>query len=416
MPTPYVHAEIAHARNKDPGVLTSGGDCAGLNAVIRAVTYHAVQVYGWKVVGIQDGTLGLMDRPLRYQELRLNTFDGRLLRESGTFLGTTSKDNPLHARMPDGTTRDRTPDFAEGVRQLGLDALIVIGGDGSMRILSQLCERAEIGMVGVPKTIDNDVHGTDWSVGFATALAVVTEALDRLQPTAASHHRVMILEVMGRDAGHIALNGGIAGGAEVILIPELPYTIDGVMQRIRQTLSEGRSHVMVVVAEGVKTLDGTKLSVQHAGGQTSYGGIGHYLAEKIAPHTSADVRVTVLGLFAARRDAVGTRPSARVVVRRARGGAGCPGTLWAHGGMARPRCGGRAAQRGHNRRARARPCRSAHTDGARARYLRRRLSFPGRRAHPSMARRSRHPQTSVSRNAVKARTVAVVRVSTPSFW
>lgn len=280
---------------KTIGVLTSGGDCAGLNAVIRAVAYHAVQVYGYRVLGIQDSTLGLMERPLRYQELRVNTFDGRLLRESGTFLGTTSRDNPFHIRMPDGTLRDRTPDFAEGVRQLGLDALIVIGGDGSMRILSKLCERAQIGMVGVPKTIDNDVHGTDWSVGFATALSVVTEALDRLQPTAASHHRVMILEVMGRDAGHIALNGGIAGGAEVILIPELPYTIDGVMQRIRQTLSEGRSHVMVVVAEGVQTLEGTKLSVQHAGGQTSYGGIGHYLAEQIAPHTEADVRVTVLG-------------------------------------------------------------------------------------------------------------------------
>ncbi|MGE5524865.1 MAG: ATP-dependent 6-phosphofructokinase [Rhodospirillaceae bacterium] len=280
---------------KTIGVLTSGGDCAGLNAVVRAVTYHAVQVYGWKVVGIQDSTLGLIERPLRYQELRLNTFDGRLLRESGTFLGTTSKDDPLHVRMPDGSIRDRTPDFAEGVRQLGLDALVVIGGDGSMRILSQLCERAQIGMVGVPKTIDNDVHGTDWSVGFSTALSVVTEALDRLQPTAASHHRVMILEVMGRDTGHIALNGGIAGGADVILIPELPYTIDGVMKRIRQTLSEGRSHAMVIIAEGVRTADGEKLSVQHAGGQSSYGGIGHYLATQIAPHTRADVRVTVLG-------------------------------------------------------------------------------------------------------------------------
>ncbi len=280
---------------KTVGVLTSGGDCAGLNAVIRAVTYHAVQRYGWKILGIQDSTLGLMDRPLRYQELRVNTFDGRLLRESGTFLGTTSKDNPLHVRMPDGTIRDRTTDFAEGVRQLGLDALIVIGGDGSMRILSQLCERAHVGMIGVPKTIDNDVHGTDWAVGFATALSVVTESLDRLQPTAASHHRVMILEVMGRDTGHIALNGGLAGGADIIIVPELPYTIEGVMQRIRQTLSEGRSHVMVVIAEGVKTIDGKKLSVKHSSGQTSYGGIGHYLAEQIAPHTDAEVRVTVLG-------------------------------------------------------------------------------------------------------------------------
>jgi len=280
---------------KTIGVLTSGGDCAGLNAVIRAVTYHAVQVYGWKVYGIQDSTLGLMERPLRYQELALNTFDGRLLRESGTFLGTTSKDNPFYVRMPDGRLRDRTPDFAEGVRELGLDALVVIGGDGSMRILSQLCERARIGMVGVPKTIDNDVHGTDWSVGFATALSVVTESLDRLQPTAASHHRVMILEVMGRDTGHIALNGGIAGGADVILLPEVAYTLEGVMSRIDRALAVGRSHAMIVVAEGVKTLEGTKASVTNSRGQTRYGGIGQYLAERIAPLTDADVRVTVLG-------------------------------------------------------------------------------------------------------------------------
>ena len=280
---------------KTIGVLTSGGDCAGLNAVIRAVTYHAVQVYGWKVLGIQDSTLGLIERPQRYTELRLNTIDGRLLREAGTFLGTSTKDNPLHFQMPDGSFRDRTDEFAEGVRELGIDALIVIGGDGSMRILSELCERARIGMVGVPKTIDNDVHGTDWSVGFATAISVVTDALDRLQPTAASHHRVMILEVMGRDAGHIALNGGLAGGADIILLPELPYTLEGIMQRIKQVLSEGRSHVLIVVAEGVKTQEGRKAFVTDAHGQTHYGGIGQYLVEIIAPHTRADVRVTVLG-------------------------------------------------------------------------------------------------------------------------
>src|SRR5687768_4289350 len=125
---------------KTLGVLTSGGDCAGLNAVIRAVTYHAIRVYGWKVIGIQDGTAGLIDRPLRFRELRMDTFDGRLLRESGTFLGTTSKGNPLNFEMPDGSFRDRSPEFSAGVRELGLDALIVIGGDGSMRIISELCE------------------------------------------------------------------------------------------------------------------------------------------------------------------------------------------------------------------------------------------------------------------------------------
>ena len=280
---------------KTVGVLTSGGDCAGLNAVIRAVTYRAIQFYGWKVIGIQDGTSGVIDRPLRYLELRLDTFDSRLLRESGTFLGTTSRGNPLHYQMPDGSFRDLSPEFAEGVRQLGLDALIAIGGDGSMRIVSKLCERAGMAMVGVPKTIDNDVHGTQWSVGFATALTVVTEALDRLQPTAASHHRVMILEVMGRDTGHIALNGGIAGGADIILVPELPYTIAGVARRIKELLAQGRTHALVVVAEGVRMEDGAKASAPDANGHYRYGGIGHYLMEKLAPHTNVEIRVTILG-------------------------------------------------------------------------------------------------------------------------
>jgi ATP-dependent phosphofructokinase / diphosphate-dependent phosphofructokinase len=277
------------------GVLTSGGDCAGLNAVIRAVTYHAVQVYGWKVIGIYDGTAGLFERPLRYRELTMQTFDRPLLREGGTFLGTTTKGDPLHYPMPDGSYRDLSPQFAEGVRELGIDALIVIGGDGSMRIVSRLCERAGVGMVGVPKTIDNDVHGTQWSVGFATALTVVTEALDRLQPTAASHHRVMILEVMGRDAGHIALNGGIAGGADIILIPELPYSVAGVARRIKALLASGRTHALIVVAEGVKTEDGHHASVTDAAGHSRYGGIGYYLAEKLTERTGTEMRVTVLG-------------------------------------------------------------------------------------------------------------------------
>src|SRR5687767_12922693 len=246
------------AEIKTLGVLTSGGDCAGLNAVIRAVAYHAIQCYGWKVLGILDGTAGLIERPLRYRELTLDTFDGRLLRESGTFLGTTSKGNPLHYAMPDGSFRDLSPAFAEGVRELGLDALIVIGGDGSMRIVSQLYHRGNVPMVGVPKTIDNDVHCTEYSVGFATAIGVVTEALDRLQPTAASHRRVMILEVMGRDTGHIALNGGIAGGADIILVPELAYSVAGVARRINELLQQGRTHALVTVAEGVRTQEGLK--------------------------------------------------------------------------------------------------------------------------------------------------------------
>ena len=280
---------------KTIGVLTSGGDCAGLNAVIRAVTYRAIQGYGWKVLGILDGTAGLIDRPPRYRELGLDSFDASLLRESGTFLGTTSKGNPLRWKMPDGSIRDFSPEFAQGARDLGLDALIVVGGDGSMRIVSQLCASAGLGMVGVPKTIDNDVYCTEVAVGFATAINVVTEALDRLQPTAASHRRVMILEVMGRDTGHIALNGGIAGGADIILVPELPYTVAGVGRRINELLATGRTHALVVVAEGVKTEKGDKAAVKDASGRTRYGGIGHYLADELAAHTPAEIRVTILG-------------------------------------------------------------------------------------------------------------------------
>jgi 6-phosphofructokinase len=254
-----------------------------------------VQIYGWKVIGIDDGTSGLFERPLRCRELTMQTFDRPLLREGGTFLGTTTRGDPLHYPMPDGSYRDMSPRFAEGVRELGIDALIVVGGDGSMRIVSRLCERAGVGMVGVPKTIDNDVHGTQWSVGFATALTVVTEALDRLQPTAASHHRVMILEVMGRDAGHIALNGGIAGGADIILVPELPYSIVGVARRIGELLARGRTHALIVVAEGVRTEEGHHASVTDASGRSRYGGIGYYLADKLTQKTGMEMRVTVLG-------------------------------------------------------------------------------------------------------------------------
>ncbi|WP_404378653.1 ATP-dependent 6-phosphofructokinase [Caenispirillum salinarum] len=278
------------------GVLTSGGDCAGLNAVIRAVAYRAIRTYGWEVFGIVDGTMGLMNRPLQYRTLDLHFFTGNHLREGGTMLGTTNKGDPFNFPMPDGSKKDRSQDFVEGVKLLGLDALVVIGGDGSMKIVSQLCAAGNIGMVGVPKTIDNDVHCTDTSVGFSTAANVVTEALDRLQPTAASHHRVMILEVMGRDAGHIALNAGISGGADVVLVPEVPYSLEGVADKIKEVLhGEGRSHALVVVAEGCKTADGETPTISYAGGQKRYGGIGHYLTEHIAELTGAETRVTILG-------------------------------------------------------------------------------------------------------------------------
>ena len=277
------------------GVLTSGGDCAGLNAAIRAVVHRAISTYGWTVHGIKDGSLGLLNRPLEHQELTLDLFDGNVLRMGGTMLGTTNKGDPFAYPMPDGTFKDRSAEFVEGFHMLGLDALIVIGGDGSLKILDKLCKQGGLPMVGIPKTIDNDVHATEFAIGFTTAVNVVVDALDRLQPTAASHHRVMILEVMGRDAGHIALSGGIAGGADIILIPEIPYTLDGIVAKIEEVRREGRKHALVVVAEGCKTEEGTAATVAWGGNQARYGGIGHYLADKICERTEAEVRVTVLG-------------------------------------------------------------------------------------------------------------------------
>ena len=182
------------------GILTSGGDCAGLNAVIRAVVFRAVHTYGWEVVGLRQGTLGLLKRPVDTMHLDVSMFSGSILRESGTILGTTNTGDPFAFPMPDGSKRDRSAEVIEGYRQLGLAGLIVIGGDGSFRIMDKLAKQGNIPLVGVPKTIDNDVGRTENSIGFITAVNVATEALDRLQPTAASHNRVMILEVMGLEA------------------------------------------------------------------------------------------------------------------------------------------------------------------------------------------------------------------------
>lgn len=278
------------------GILTSGGDCAGLNAVIRAVTFRAVQTYGWQVIGIRQGTLGLMSRPPDVMELGVEMFTGSVLREGGTILGTTNTGDPFAFPNPGGGVVDRSVEVIEGYRMLGLDALIAIGGDGSFRILRRLAQQGGFPLIGVPKTIDNDIGCTENAIGFITAVNVATEALDRLQPTAASHHRIMILEVMGRDAGHIALVSGIAGGADVILLPEIPWKMDVIVEKIRSIKAEeGRSFALVVVAEGVKTEDGKPATVQDPAGRVRYGGIGHYLEARLAKLMESETRVTVLG-------------------------------------------------------------------------------------------------------------------------
>lgn len=276
------------------GILTSGGDCAGLNAVIRSVVYAATGK-GWEVVGIEDGTMGLLERPMRYRNLTRQMFDTTIMRLGGTILGTTNKGNPFKFPMPDGTFKDRSKEISDGIHELGLEAVIAIGGDGSMAIMRQLAGQGNFNLVGIPKTMDNDVGKTEISVGFETAAYVATEALDRLQPTAASHDRVMVLEVMGRDAGHVALSAGIAGGADVILIPEIPYNIDKVVQKIQNVRkTEGRNFALVIVSEAVKA-DGNAVQVEHLGGEKRYGGIGNFIGAKLAELTGFETRVTVLG-------------------------------------------------------------------------------------------------------------------------
>jgi phosphofructokinase-like protein len=281
--------------SKRIGILTSGGDCAGLNAVIRAVVCRAIDTYGWEVLGIMQGTRGMMERPVAYRRLHAADFSGQVMRMGGTILGTTNKGDPFAFPMPDGSLKDRGEEVTAGYRELGLDAIVVIGGDGSMEILRKLAVRGNWNMVAIPKTIDNDVGLTEVSVGYATAVDVATEALDRLQPTAASHDRVMVLELMGRDAGHIALSAGIAGGADVIIIPEIPYSMDKIADHIREIRRKGRNFALVVCAESARTEGGDKMMAKQSQGQMRYGGVGQYLGAKIAEMTGAETRVTVLG-------------------------------------------------------------------------------------------------------------------------
>lgn len=276
------------------GILTSGGDCAGLNAVIRAVVYRATGTYGWEVVGIRQATLGLMIQPPQVMPLEIEKVDS-LLTAGGTVLGTTNKGDPFAFPMPDGTLCDRSEEIIANYHQLGLEALIGIGGDGSVAILRRLAQQGGLNFVAIPKTIDNDIGITEHCIGFDTAVNTATEALDRLHFTAASHSRVMILEVMGRDAGHIAISAGIAGGADIIIIPEIPYTIDQICRKIKQRQEQGKSYSLIIVSEAVRTEASEVVQSTNRLGQCRYGGIGQYLADEICDRSGAETRVTVLG-------------------------------------------------------------------------------------------------------------------------
>jgi phosphofructokinase-like protein len=280
------------------GIVTGGGDAPGLNAVIRAVVKTASIEHGAETIGIEDGFDGLFaaggTRPLTADDVR------GILPRGGTILGTANRGNPFAYQVtnPDGTTRvaDRSDEVMEALGKLALDALIVAGGDGTLRIALDL-GRKGCPVVGVPKTIDNDVGGTEVTFGFDTALNTATEAIDKLHTTAESHHRAMVVELMGRDAGFLTLEAGVAGGADVILIPEIPFVFDSVCRKVAERASRGRKFSILAVAEGAHPRGGDPIYAR-AGDEVyiaRLGGVGALVAQAVAEGCQTETRVTVLG-------------------------------------------------------------------------------------------------------------------------
>jgi phosphofructokinase-like protein len=278
------------------GILTGGGDCPGLNAVIRGVTKPA-QDFGMTVYGIIDGFEGFVGGNAK--ELRDADVSG-ILSRGGTILGSSNKGDPFHWSIEkDGKIEilDKSANVVRNYKSWNLDAVIAIGGDGTMHISKKLCELG-LNIIGVPKTIDNDLDATDVTFGHDSAVFVVSEALDRLHTTASSHHRVIVVEVMGRYAGWIALHGGLAGGADIILIPEIPFSWESVYDKIHKRELMGKRFSLVCVAEGSKPIGGqlvTKGTDVKRTDPVQLGGIGKVVADNIEKHTGRETRVTVLG-------------------------------------------------------------------------------------------------------------------------
>ena len=279
------------------GVVTAGGDCPGMNAALRAIVKSAVHRHGVRVTGFLDGFAGLLSdqaRPLGFDDV------SGILAQGGTILGASNRDDPFRVPVdgPEGRRyEDRSDAVLATLARHGVDGLLVIGGDGSLTIAHKL-EAKGIAVVGVPKTIDNDVSGTDVTLGFDSALAVATEAVDRLHTTAASHHRVMVVEVMGRHAGWIALEAGLAGGGDVILIPEIPFRFEAVAAGIQCRVSHGRRFSIVIVAEGATCLGGREIVrqiVEDSPEPVRLGGVGALVAHTLESVVPFEVRYVVLG-------------------------------------------------------------------------------------------------------------------------
>ncbi|MFE9559580.1 6-phosphofructokinase [Streptomyces sp. NPDC006487] len=269
------------------GVLTSGGDCPGLNAVIRSVVHRAVVDHGDEVIGFHDGWRGLLE--CDYRKLDLDAVSGILAR-GGTILGS-SRVQPAHLR--DGVERARGH-----VADLGLDAIIPIGGEGTLKA-ANLLSQGGLPIVGVPKTIDNDIASTDVTFGFDTAVGVATEALDRLKTTAESHQRVMVVEVMGRHTGWIALHSGMAAGAHAIVVPERPFDIEELTAIVGERFQQGKRFAIVVVAEGAKPAGGSSMALEEGGtdmyGHERFAGIGNRLAVELEERLGKEARPVILG-------------------------------------------------------------------------------------------------------------------------
>ena len=278
-------------------ILTGGGDCPGLNAVLRAVVKSAQNLHGWEVYGVRNGVEGFLEAHGRgISRLTRDDIAG-LLPRGGTIIGASNRCDIF--RVPDarGVPRDKSDRVAKLLKRKRIHALITVGGDGTQTMALRFHEMG-VPVIGVPKTIDNDLSATDRTFGFDTAVGVVTDAIDRLYTTAESHHRVMLVEVMGRTAGWIALHGGLAGGAEVILLPEIPYDPARIADKVEGRARHGRNYSIVVVAEGARRPKGAMVYRDKAGGDVLHarlGGVAYQVAEELREHTSQEVRTIVLG-------------------------------------------------------------------------------------------------------------------------
>ena len=278
-------------------ILTAGGDCPGMNAAIRAVAKKAILEYGLEVIGIEDGYEGVIHG--RHRRLQYDDVSG-IITLGGTILGTSNTANPYRYALRKGDKlefEDMSQQAITNIKRLEVDCLVCIGGDGTMSIANRLF-RDGVPLIGLPKTIDNDLRGTDITVGFDSAVSVATEAIDRVHTTAQSHHRVMIVEVMGRNAGWIALHAGVAGGGDVILIPEIPYEIDTIADKVKERNKKGKRFSIVVVAEGAKPKGGEvviKRIVKESTDPVRLGGVGFVLVSEIQRMTGIETRAVIIG-------------------------------------------------------------------------------------------------------------------------